>query len=142
LSSRNTLCIFLYLQKIYFVFDRLKVGFYQVNDGTNRCNNNRCIFLELHQINLYVFRALLCPSSGDKKTRLVNISCEATWLCWLQLHGAVVRLQSNNSFLKVHTAHIAAPYNCSQHNQVASHEMLTSLVFLSPDDGHNNARNM
>jgi hypothetical protein len=39
-------------------------------------------------------------------------------------------------------AHIAAPYNCSQHNQVASHEVLTSLVSLSPDDGHNNARNM
>jgi hypothetical protein len=47
-----------------------------------------------------------------------------------------------NSFLKVHTALIAAPCNCSQHNQVASHEVLTSLVFLSPDDGHNNARNM
>jgi hypothetical protein len=53
----------------------------QVNNGTNRCNNNRCIFLELHQIILYMFRALLCPSSGDNKTRLVNTSCEATWLC-------------------------------------------------------------
>jgi hypothetical protein len=50
----------------------------QVNNGTNRCKNNRCIFLELHQITLYMFRALLCPSSGDKKTRLVNSSCEAT----------------------------------------------------------------
>jgi hypothetical protein len=29
-----------------------------VNNGTNRCNNNRYIFLELHQINLYMFRAL------------------------------------------------------------------------------------
>jgi hypothetical protein len=74
------------------------------------------IFLELYQIILYMFRALL-------------ESCCST-------------LESKNSFLKVHTAHIAAPYNCSQHNQVASHEVLTSLVFLSPDDGHNNARNM
>jgi hypothetical protein len=47
-----------------------------------------------------------------------------------------------SSFLKVQTAHVAAPYNCSQHNQVASHEVLTSLVSLSPDDGYNNARNM
>jgi hypothetical protein len=43
---------------------------------------------------------------------------------------------SSNSFLKAHTAHIAAPYNCSQHNQVASHELLTSFVFWSPDFGH------
>jgi hypothetical protein len=62
----------------------------QVNNGTNRCNNNGCTFLGLHQINLYMFRPLLCPSSGDKKTRLVNTSCEGTWLCWLQLYGAAM----------------------------------------------------
>jgi hypothetical protein len=44
----------------------------------------------LNYINLYMFRALLCPSSGDKKMRLVNTSCEATWLCWLQLYGAAM----------------------------------------------------
>jgi hypothetical protein len=27
-------------------------------------------------------------------------------------------------------------YNCSQHNQVASQEVLASLIFQSPDDGH------
>jgi hypothetical protein len=56
--------------------------------------------------------------------------------------GQCALLESCCSTLKAHTAHIAAPYNCSQHNQVASHDVLTSLVFLSPDDGHNNTRNM
>jgi hypothetical protein len=40
------------------------------------------------------------------------------------------RLQSNNSFQKVHTAYTTAPHNHSQHNQTSSHEVLTSLVLV------------
>jgi hypothetical protein len=43
---------------------------------------------------------------------------------------AVVRLQTNNSLQKVHTAYTTAPQNHSQHNQASSHEVLTSLVFV------------
>jgi hypothetical protein len=53
-----------------------------------------------------MFRASVCPSSGDKKREL------------------------NNSFQKVHTAYTTAPYNHSQHNQASSHEVLTSLVLV------------
>jgi hypothetical protein len=42
----------------------------------------------------------------------------------------VVRLHSNNSFKKVHTVYTTAPHNYSQHNQVSSHEILTSLVLV------------
>jgi hypothetical protein len=41
-----------------------------------------------------------------------------------------IRLQSNNSFQKVHTAYTTAPHNHSQHNQASSHEVLTSLILV------------
>jgi hypothetical protein len=53
-----------------------------------------------------------------------------------------VDMQPNNSFQKVRTAYTTAPHNQSQHNQASSHEVLTSLVLVSPDDGHNDSRNM
>jgi hypothetical protein len=43
---------------------------------------------------------------------------------------AVVRLQSKNSFQKVHIAYTTAPHNHSQHNQASSHEVLTRLVLV------------
>jgi hypothetical protein len=73
------------------------------------------------------------PIIRRTRTRLVKTSCEDAWLCWLWLCGAVVhflkvvvRLQSKNSFQKVHTAYTTAPHH-SQHNQTSSHEVLTSL---------------
>jgi hypothetical protein len=57
-----------------------------------------------------MFRASLCPSSGDKEQEQ---DC-----------------QSNSSFQKVHTAYTTAPHNHSQHNQASSLEVLTSLVLV------------
>jgi hypothetical protein len=37
-----------------------------------------------------MFRVLLCPSSGDKKTRLVNTSCEATCNIGRESLGSIV----------------------------------------------------
>jgi hypothetical protein len=37
-----------------------------------------------------MFRALLCPSSGDKKTRLVKTSCEATCNIERESLGSIV----------------------------------------------------
>jgi hypothetical protein len=61
----------------------------------------RCIFLELNQIKLNMFRASLCPSSGDKKRD------------WLKLHVKLPAIQAT-FFLPM--------------LQEASHEVLTSLV--------------
>jgi hypothetical protein len=85
-----------------------------------------------------MFRASLCTSSGEQERD------------WLKLHVKMsgcagcgcVELQSNNSFQKVHTAYTTAPHNHSQLYQASSHEVLTTLFLVSPDDGHNDARNM
>jgi hypothetical protein len=63
---------------------------------------------------------------------------------WSRGVGSVhfLKAESNNSFQKVHTAYTSAPHNHSQHNQASSHEVLANLVLFSPDDGHNDARNM
>jgi hypothetical protein len=57
-----------------------------------------------------MFWASLCPSLGKQ---------EQDW-----------RLESNNSFQKVHTAYTMAQHNHSQHNQESSHEILTSFVLV------------
>jgi hypothetical protein len=37
---------------------------YQVNNGTNKCNNNGCIFLELHQIYIKKYTPIIVTSVG------------------------------------------------------------------------------
>jgi hypothetical protein len=69
-----------------------------------------------------MFWALLCPSSGGQD-------------CLIQ----DVVMQSSNSFNTVHIAYVPAPHDHSQHNQASPRGIKQSC---SPDDGHNNARNM
>jgi hypothetical protein len=48
--------------------------------------------------------------------------------------------KSNNILHTVHTAYVPAPHDRSQHNQANTTCSLKDSC--SPDDGHNNARNM
>jgi hypothetical protein len=78
-----------------------------------------------------MFQASLCPSWEQEqdwlKLHVKMPGCAGSCVVGSRDVGSV---HSNNSFQKVHTAHIMAPHNHSQHNQASSHEVLTSLVLV------------
>jgi hypothetical protein len=62
-----------------------------------------------------MFRASLFPSSGEQEQDWLKLHMKMPG-CAGRVHffKAVVRLQSNNSFQKVHTAYTTAPHDHSQ----------------------------
>jgi hypothetical protein len=75
-----------------------------------------------------MFRASLCPSSGEQEQD------------WLKLH--VKRPGRAGCGCVEPWCRQCALFESYCLTQASSHEVLTSLILVSPDDGHNDARNM
>jgi hypothetical protein len=82
-----------------------------------------------------MFRASLCPSSGEqgqdwlklhvKMPGCAGCGCVEPWCRQCALFESCCP-----TAVEVHTAHTTAPHNHSQHNQASSHEVLTSIVLV------------
>ena len=86
-----------------------------------RCHRYRRLF-SLGQLNM--FRASLCSSSGEQTIQKKT----ACGVCLVVLAA-------------VHTARVPTLHDCSQHNKAFTTRSFFCIV-CSPDDEHNDARNM
>jgi hypothetical protein len=62
----------------------------QVNNRTNRCNNNYMYISWIKSNQSQHVSGIIMPIIRRTRTRLVKTSCEDAWFCWLWLCGAVV----------------------------------------------------
>jgi len=104
----------------------------------------RCLLSNFY---LNMFRASLWPSSGEQDRVLPHkVFCTGCAGCGcVELRREQCALCESNSNLHTeHTAHDAAPHNHSQPQpaQPVQNTLCGSTRSCSPDDGHNDVRNM
>ena len=111
-----------------------------------RCNNQMFII----NICLNMFRASLCPSSGEQRP-CVTACGVLRWFCWMWLAAVVGRCVVGCEHCEGYcsTSHCSHPTtqrpttaaNHIQQNQRSTPHAVTHGL-CSPEDGHNDARNM
>jgi len=111
-----------------------------------RCNNQ--IFFIKFCLNM--FRALLCPSSGEQRPCVTSCGV-LRWFCWMWLVAVVGRCVvgcehcegycSNSQCSHPTTQRSTTATNHIQQNQRSTPHAVTHDLF-SPEDGYNDARNM
>ena len=90
-----------------------------------------------------MFRASLCPSSGDQRP-CVTTNGVLCWFCWLWLVAVVGRCVVGCEHCEVLASYKTAPHNRYQPHpaEPASTPYAVTHGLFSPKDGHNDARNM